>query len=104
MNRRRAKLLAWTSAAVAALSLCIAALVWLTMPCDYPDEARAQRDFLAEHPPFVVERIAVDEQEVVAVCFRIFYRVPEDSALREEFRQYLYSDGEWLISHRIAQR
>ena len=101
---RRAKLISSTAVGIGAVSLCLAALVWLTMPRDYPDEGQARRDFLAEHPSFVVERVALDEQEVVAVCFRIFYRAPGDPALREEFRQYLHADGEWRISHRIAQR
>ncbi len=71
---------------------------------DCPDEVQVQRDFMAEHPAFTVERIAVDEQEVAAVCYRIFYRTPGDSALHEELRQYLHTDGGWLITHRLQNR
>ncbi|MEQ1854001.1 MAG: hypothetical protein ABMA01_20710, partial [Chthoniobacteraceae bacterium] len=80
----------WILAAVAAL---LVLGLWLRR--DLPNETQARRDFLAEHPTFTVERVTVDEQEVVAMSYRIFYRVPGDSALHEELRQYLYADGQW---------
>ncbi len=104
MIHSRTKLICWIAAGVAALGICLFALVWLTVPRDYPDEAQARRDFLAEHPSFVVERVTIDEQEVVAACFRIFYRAPGDSTIHEEFRQYLHTAGEWRITHRTARR
>jgi hypothetical protein len=89
----------WILAAVAALLVLV---LWLRG--DFPDEAQAKRDFLAEHPTFTVERVTVDEEEVVALSYRIFYRTPGDAALREEFRQYLHADGQWRISHRLQNR
>jgi hypothetical protein len=52
----------WILAAVAALLILG---FWLRR--DFPNEAQARRDFLAEHPTFTVERVNVDEQEVVAI-------------------------------------
>lgn len=89
----------WILAAVAALLILG---LWLRR--DFPDEAQARRDFLAEHPTFTVERVTVDEQEVVAMSYRIFYRAPGDTTLHEEFRQYLRADGQWRISHRLQDR
>jgi hypothetical protein len=94
------KPLLWILAAAAAILLFVA----VTGPRDHPDEQRARRDFLAEHPTFSIDHVAVDEQEVVAISYRIFYRVPGDSGLHEEFRQYLHTDGQWRISHRLQDR
>lgn len=86
--------LTWILPAVAAVFLLVA----LTVPRGHPDEERARRDFLAEHPTYAIDRIALDEREVVAVCYRVFYRVPDEAMLREELRQYLQVDGQWRIS------
>lgn len=96
----RMKLLFWLLALLAAALL----LVVVTVPRGHPDEQRARRDFLAEHPTYSIERVVLDQREVVAVCYRIFYRIPDDSALHEEFRQYLHADGEWRISHKLRER
>ncbi len=78
----------------------------MMVPRGHPDERQARRDYLAEHPTHTIERIAVDEQEVATVSYRISYRVPGDPFLHEEFRQYLHhhSDGQWRISHRLPKR
>ena len=94
------KPLLWISAALTAVFLLVA----VTVPRGHPDEQRARRDFLSEHPTYSIERVAVDEQEVVAMSYRIFYRIPGDATLHEEFRQYLHADGQWRISHRLQDR
>jgi hypothetical protein len=94
----------WIIAGLAVLVVVTFGLLWFTVPHDHPDEARAQRDFLAEHPSFTIKHITIVEREVVAVCFRIFYYTPGDPALHEEFRQYLHTDGAWRITHRTTQR
>lgn len=91
------KPLLWILAVLAVVFLLVA----VTVPRGHPDELRARHDFLAGHPTYSIERVATDEQEVIARSYRIFYRVPGDSTLYEEFRQYLHADGEWRISHRI---
>lgn len=83
---------------LAVLATVILLLSLKVLRTDFPDEQLARRDFLTEHPTYLVERIAVDSEEVIAVTYRIFYRIPGDSKLHEEFRQYLLEDGKWRIS------
>src|SRR5688572_8174066 len=96
----RVKLSFWIIATLGAVFLLVA----VTVPRGHPDERRARQDFLAEHPTYIIERITLDEQEVVAMCYRISYRVPGDLTLREEFRQYLHDGGQWRISHRLREQ
>lgn len=91
----------WLLLALAAVFMILLAV---TVPWNRPDEKQALRDFLAEHPSYTVERVAVVEQEVVAVCYRIFYHAPGDPVLHEEFRQYLYEGEQWRISHKIQEK
>jgi hypothetical protein len=70
----------------------------------HPDEQQARSDFLTEHPTYIIERVFVEEQVVVAVSYRIVYRIPGDPAFHEELRQYLHADGEWHISRKTHVR
>jgi hypothetical protein len=103
-NESRPQPFFWIIIGLAAVALALFGLVWLTVPRGYPDEAQARRDFLAEHPTFLIERISINEQEVVAATFRIFYRTPGDTTVKEEFKQYFHSDGAWRITHRATKR
>jgi|GEM_PF-2239122 len=84
-----------------AVGFLVSFVLWLRR--GLPSEAQARRDFLAEHPTFDVNRVSVDEEEVVAMSYRIFYHVSGDPTLHEEFRQYLHADGKWRISHKLQK-
>ncbi|HRQ87972.1 MAG TPA: hypothetical protein PLA50_04195 [Bacteroidia bacterium] len=95
------KPLLWILAALAALAAAMLLLIAMTIPRGHPNAQQARRDFLADHPTHTIERIDGVELEVAAVSYRIFYRVPGDPSLHEEFRQYVHhSDGQWHLSPR----
>jgi hypothetical protein len=102
VNRSRIKFVAWGIAAFVLAFLGVVGLISLTVPPNYPSEEQARHDFLSEHPQYIVRRVTVDEEEVVAACYRIFYHIPGDLTLHEEFRQYLYTDDTWQITHRTS--
>jgi hypothetical protein len=93
------KPLPWILAGVVAALAAVFLLAGFVVPSGHPDEQQARRDLLADHPTYSIERIFLDEREVVAVSYHIFYRVPGDSTLREEVRHYFHANGQWRLPH-----
>lgn len=95
------KPLPWILAGVVAAFAAVFLLVFLIGPRGHPNEQQARRDFLADHPTYSIERVVLNQREVVAVSYHIFYRVPGDSTLHEEVRHYFHAVGKWRLPQGI---
>jgi hypothetical protein len=72
-----------------------------------PTDAQVRAEFSQEHPSFHVESVGVGEGDGSAAYFHIRYRVPGDSAVREDVWQYLDTgDKRWRVNHKetLAKR